>query len=81
METFVIKTIYDLVKEAKGDVVVLTDACIMRQGVRNEVTDFLKTTEFPVFATPMGKTTVDENWKRYGGVNGHLFLSFDAEAY
>ncbi|PPR06780.1 hypothetical protein CVT24_011280 [Panaeolus cyanescens] len=68
MEEFVLKTLYDLVQQARGNVVVLADACIMRQGIQNEVTEFLHLTGFPVFATPMGKTSVDETWERYGGI-------------
>jgi len=72
-EEFVIETINQRVKEAEGDVVVLVDACVIRHGVRNEVKEFLKETGFPVYATPMGKTAVDENYSRYGGVSHHTF--------
>ncbi|KAF9565691.1 pyruvate decarboxylase THI3 [Agrocybe pediades] len=67
-EEFVIETIHERVKEADGDVVVLVDACVIRHGVRKEVKEFLKETGFPVYATPMGKTAVDENYNRYGGI-------------
>ena len=67
-EDFVINLIHERVTEAEGDVVVLVDACVVRHGVRKEVVDFLHETGFPVYATPMGKTAVDENDKRYGGV-------------
>ena len=67
-EAFVINLIHERVTEARGDVVVLVDACVIRQGVRKEVVDFLHKTGFPVYATPMGKTAIDENDKRYGGV-------------
>ena len=60
--------IHERVTAAGGDVVVLIDACVVRHGVRKEVVDFLHKTGFPVYATPMGKTAVDENDKRYGGV-------------
>jgi pyruvate decarboxylase len=67
-EEFVLDTIHQRVTEAEGDVVVLVDACVVRHGVREEVRDFLRETGFPVYATPMGKTAVDENYKRYGGI-------------
>ncbi|KAF9481222.1 pyruvate decarboxylase THI3 [Pholiota conissans] len=67
-EAFVIDQIYDRVTEAQGDVVVIVDACVIRHCSRKEVADFLKATSFPVYATPMGKTAVDENSKRYGGI-------------
>jgi len=68
MEEFVINLIHERVTEAGGDVVVLVDACVIRHDVRKEVVDLLQKTGFPVYATPMGKTAVDENYKRYGGV-------------
>ncbi|KAF8158340.1 thiamine diphosphate-binding protein [Crassisporium funariophilum] len=67
-EDFVVALINERVSEAEGDVVVLVDACVIRHGVRNEVVQFLKATGFPVYATPMGKTAVDENYNRYGGI-------------
>lgn len=67
-EAFVIDQIHERVKEAEGDVVVLVDACVIRHGVRKELAAFLKETSFPVYATPMGKTAVDEDYARYGGV-------------
>ncbi|EAU86242.1 pyruvate decarboxylase [Coprinopsis cinerea okayama7 len=68
VEEFVLDLIELRVKEAEADVAVLVDACVMRYGIRKEVMEFLKETGFPVFAAPMGKTAVDENWKRYGGI-------------
>jgi pyruvate decarboxylase len=68
-EKFVLDRIYDRVKEAEGDVVILVDACVIRHGVKKEVVELLQETCFPVYATPMGKTAVDESWKRYGGVS------------
>ena len=65
----VIDTVHDLVTKAQGDVVVIVDACVIRHHVRNEVKEFLKATGFPVYATPMGKTAIDENNPRYGGVS------------
>ena len=67
-EDFVISLIHERVTAAGGDVIVLVDACVIRHGVRKEVIDFLRETGFPVYATPMGKTAIDENDKRYGGV-------------
>jgi len=68
MEDFVINLIHERVTAVGGDVVVLVDACVVRHGVRKEVVEFLRKTGFPVYATPMGKTAVDENDKRYGGI-------------
>ncbi|KAJ2935191.1 hypothetical protein H1R20_g1938, partial [Candolleomyces eurysporus] len=67
-EEFVLDQIETRVKDAGGDVVVLVDACVIRYNIKAEVMDFLKRTGFPVYAAPMGKTAVDENWERYGGI-------------
>lgn len=67
-EDFVIDLIHERVTAVGGDVIVLVDACVIRHGVRKEVVDFLHVTGFPVYATPMGKTAIDENDERYGGV-------------
>jgi len=76
VEQFVVDRIYDLVKEAEGDVVIIVDACVIRHDAKKEVIQLLKETCFPVYATPMGKTAVDENWKRYGGVNFNFTAYF-----
>ncbi|TFK40584.1 pyruvate decarboxylase THI3 [Crucibulum laeve] len=67
-EDFVIELIHQRIKEAEGDVVVLVDACVIRHDVKQEVFDLLKKTGFPVYAAPMGKSSVDENYSRYGGI-------------
>ena len=67
-EDFVIDLIHERVTAAGGDVIVLVDACVIRHGVRKEVVDFLNETGFPIYSTLMGKTAIDENEKRYGGV-------------
>jgi pyruvate decarboxylase len=74
-EEYVIDQIYKLVKDAEGDVVVLVDACVVRHDVRKEVAELLKETGFPVYAAPMGKTSVDENNPRYGGVSSFSMKS------
>lgn len=63
-------------KEADGDVVVLVDACAIRHDARQELNDFLRKTGFPVYAAPMGKTAVDEDYDRYGGVCASLGLLY-----
>lgn len=49
-EAFVIKDIVRLIKEAKGDVIVLIDACTIRHYVRSEVDELLRKTHFPVYS-------------------------------
>ncbi|KAM6494211.1 pyruvate decarboxylase [Amanita muscaria] len=68
IEDFVLDLIHNKVQEVKGDVVVLVDACAIRHDVRKELYDFLKATGFPVYAAPMGKTAIDEDYERYGGI-------------
>ena len=68
-EEFVLDLIEQRVKEVDADVVVLLDACVLRFGIRNEVASFCKATGFPVYAAPMGKSAIDEDWERYGGVS------------
>ncbi|KAG6861625.1 hypothetical protein C0995_014064 [Termitomyces sp. Mi166 len=69
IESFVIDLIVKQFEEAEGDAVVLVDACAIRHGAKEELNEFLRETKFPVYSTPMGKTAVDENFERYGGVN------------
>lgn len=68
-EEFVMDQIETRVKEAEGDVICLVDACVRRYDATKQVMDFLTHTGFPVYAAPMGKTAVDENYERYGGVS------------
>lgn len=68
-EEFAIELIHQRVQEAEGNVVVIVDACVIRHGVREEVREFVEETGFPVYAAPMGKTAIDENYRRYGGVS------------
>jgi pyruvate decarboxylase len=68
IEASVIKSIYRVVKEAGGDVAVLVDACAIRHRIKKELREFLEKTQFPVYVAPMGKTSIDEDYPRYGGV-------------
>jgi pyruvate decarboxylase len=69
VESYVLDEIMELVDDAKQDVVVLVDACAIRHDMRQEVNDLLVKTQFPIYATPMGKTAVSEEHERYGGVS------------
>ena len=75
-EKFVVDLIAERIKEAEGDVVVIVDACVIRHDVRKEVLDFLKQTGFPVYATPMGKTAINEDYERYGGVRKSILATY-----
>ncbi|KAG7439324.1 pyruvate decarboxylase, partial [Guyanagaster necrorhizus] len=68
VEAFVLDKIEGLVKEAEGHVVVLLDACVVRHYARAETKELIRTTGFPVYAAPMGKTAVNESWDRFGGI-------------
>ncbi|KAG9315661.1 thiamine diphosphate-binding protein [Chiua virens] len=67
-EAFVLDEITKIVDEAKGNIAILVDACAVRQNAQDEVKDFVTTTRFPVYTSPMGKTAVSEEYERYGGV-------------
>ncbi|KAG1743333.1 thiamine diphosphate-binding protein [Suillus paluster] len=68
IENYVLDEIMELVDNAEQDIVVLVDACAIRHDVRQEVNDLLVKTQFPVYAAPMGKTAVNEEHERYGGM-------------
>jgi pyruvate decarboxylase len=77
VENFVIGEIVKLAKAAQGEgekdgIVILVDACAIRHHVRDEVKDLCEQTGFPVYAAPMGKTAVSEEYNRYGGVCNFL---------
>ncbi|KAL1707971.1 thiamine diphosphate-binding protein [Schizophyllum commune] len=67
-EGHVIDEIERLVKAADGEVVILVDACAVRHDVRAELDELVKKTGFPVYAAPMGKTAIGEDYERYGGI-------------
>ncbi|KAH7910804.1 thiamine diphosphate-binding protein [Hygrophoropsis aurantiaca] len=50
------------------DIIILVDACAIRHDVRAELNELIGQTQFPVYATPMGKTAVSEKGERYGGI-------------
>ncbi|KAF8133926.1 thiamine diphosphate-binding protein [Boletus edulis] len=68
VEQFVLDEIIKVIGEAGGDMAILVDACVLRHDVQDEVKDLVTATRFPVYSTPMGKTTVSEQFDRYGGV-------------
>jgi hypothetical protein len=73
VEKFVLDEIAKLAKDAqregeKDGIVILVDACAIRHHVRDEVKELCEKTGFPVYAAPMGKTVVSEEYERYGGV-------------
>lgn len=63
----VIQSILDLIKKASNPII-LVDACASRHNCQQEVADIIEETHFPVFTTPMGKSTVNEDHPRFGGV-------------
>lgn len=73
IEAFVLDDIMKLIHEAEKDIVIIVDACVVRHNVKKEVKELAEKTGFPVFAAPMGKTAVSEQYERYGGVSTCLF--------
>ncbi|EPQ54543.1 pyruvate decarboxylase THI3 [Gloeophyllum trabeum ATCC 11539] len=68
VENFVLDEIVRLLKDAGQDAIILTDACAIRHHVKEELKELLVKTHYPVFSAPMGKTTVNESYDRYGGI-------------
>ncbi|KAK6867997.1 Pyruvate decarboxylase [Candida tropicalis] len=63
----VIETVEKFISEASNPVI-LVDACAIRHNCLKEVAELIAETQFPVFTTPMGKSSVDESNPRFGGV-------------
>ncbi|KAF7297397.1 Pyruvate decarboxylase [Mycena indigotica] len=69
-EKAVLEEIVQLVDRASANdsVVILVDVCAVRHDARSEVNELARNTGFPVYAAPMGKTVVPEDYERYGGI-------------
>lgn len=63
----VIETVLKLIEQASNPVI-LVDACASRHSCKSEVEQLVRKTNFPVFTTPMGKSSVNESDPRFGGV-------------
>lgn len=63
----VLERLVNIIKKAENPVI-LIDACCARHHVRHEAAKLAQVTQFPVFATPMGKSAFNESDPRYGGV-------------
>lgn len=63
----VIETVLDLIDQAQNPVI-LVDACASRHACKSEVAALIDSTQYPVFTTPMGKSSVNESHPRFGGV-------------
>lgn len=48
--------------------IILVDACASRHDVKEETKKLIDLTQFPTFVTPMGKSGVEEDHPRFGGV-------------
>ncbi|KAL5524687.1 hypothetical protein ACEPAF_9832 [Sanghuangporus sanghuang] len=67
-EAFILDEIVKLIREAKGEVVILVDACAVRHHVIEETRELVKRTGFPVYSAPMGKGAMIERDERFGGI-------------
>ncbi|KAG7191609.1 Pyruvate decarboxylase 1 [Scheffersomyces spartinae] len=63
----VIQNVLKLVERAQNPII-LVDACALRHNCREEVKELVNITNYPVFTTPMGKSGVNEDHPRFGGV-------------
>ncbi len=68
VEKFVIQEIAKAIHDADKDAVILVDSCAIRHHVEGEIAELNERTGFPVYSAPMGKTAIDEENDRYGGV-------------
>ncbi|KAL6302020.1 pyruvate decarboxylase [Sparassis latifolia] len=68
VENFVLDEIVKLANHAQHETIILVDACAIRHTVKKEVEELYRRTGFPVYAAPMGKTAVNEQYERYGGI-------------
>ncbi|AWU73550.1 uncharacterized protein C5L36_0A01560 [Pichia kudriavzevii] len=62
-----IHNVVEMVKKAEKPII-LVDACAARHNISKEVRELAKLTKFPVFTTPMGKSTVDEDDEEFFGL-------------
>ncbi|CAN3377016.1 hypothetical protein DIURU_002021 [Diutina rugosa] len=63
----ILETIMQLVENAKKPII-LVDACASRHQCQEETRRLVEVTQFPVYSSPMGKSTIDESCPRFGGV-------------
>lgn len=66
-ENEVVDQILNKLYKAKNPVII-SDACVTRHHLVKQTQEFCERTRFPVFATPMGKGSVDESLVNFGGV-------------
>ena len=66
-EDEVINEILTMVKAAKNPIII-ADGCASRHSVEAETRQLVDITQYPSFATPLGKGTIDETHPRYGGI-------------
>lgn len=59
--------IVETIEKAQNPII-LVDACASRHNVIEETRELCRLTKFPVYTTPMGKSVINEDYERYGGV-------------
>lgn len=67
VENEIVNQILQHMYKAKNPVII-SDACVTRHNVVAETVELCKRTNFPIYATPMGKGAIDENLSNFGGV-------------
>ncbi|AET38684.1 alpha-keto acid decarboxylase family protein Ecym_3185 [Eremothecium cymbalariae DBVPG len=66
-ENEVIDAVLHLIQNARNPII-LSDACASRYDIKEEIKTLIDITQFPTYVTPMGKSSVNEQHPRYGGV-------------
>ncbi|KAG0673093.1 Pyruvate decarboxylase 1 [Pichia californica] len=62
-----VENIINLIQISKNPII-LVDACASRHAVTDQVNQLAKITKFPVFTTPMGKSSFNEDSDEYYGI-------------
>lgn len=62
-----LKQVMNRINLAK-DPIIIVDACAIRHDVLQETLDLVDSSGFSIFATPMGKSAIDEGHAQYGGI-------------
>ncbi|SSD62059.1 related to Pyruvate decarboxylase [Saccharomycodes ludwigii] len=81
VENEIAKQSFDLICKTKNRII-LADGCCIRHDVIKELNEIANITQFPIFVTPMGKSSLDEqNNPNFGGVYVGTMSSPDVKEF
>lgn len=67
-ERDIIQSIISLIMSSKNPIILADGTCNRHDNIFKSIHDLIRLTKFPVFVTPMGKGSIDEQYPRFGGV-------------